>query len=60
MFKRYQSTCLSSVTFWDCIPTFWLSDADAIKAISTDRAVYLKDVEAVGDFARYFVIGVDP
>ncbi|KAG5646335.1 hypothetical protein DXG03_003658 [Asterophora parasitica] len=46
VFKQYGSTCLSSITFWNAIPTFWVSDADAIKAVHTGRAVFTKDVEA--------------
>ncbi|KAF5379057.1 hypothetical protein D9615_005999 [Tricholomella constricta] len=46
LFREYGSTCLSSVTFWKAIPTFWLSDADAIKTVHTSRAIFPKDVEA--------------
>ncbi|KAF5379088.1 hypothetical protein D9615_005915 [Tricholomella constricta] len=46
LFREYGSTCLSSVTFWKAIPTFWLSDADTIKTVHTSRAIFPKDVEA--------------
>ncbi|KAG6873084.1 hypothetical protein C0995_003128 [Termitomyces sp. Mi166 len=46
LFQKYGSTCLSSVTFRNAIPTFWLSDADAIKAVHFGRAAFQKDVEA--------------
>ncbi|GLB42347.1 putative cytochrome p450 [Lyophyllum shimeji] len=46
LFKKYGSTCLSSVTFWNAIPTFWLSDADAIKTMHAGRAIFPKDIEA--------------
>ncbi|KAJ8693930.1 hypothetical protein PTI98_008872 [Pleurotus ostreatus] len=46
VYKKYGSTCLSSIVFYNAIPTFWLSDADAIKVVSTDRTVFQKDVEA--------------
>ncbi|KAG6811399.1 hypothetical protein H0H92_007591, partial [Tricholoma furcatifolium] len=45
-FQQFGSTCLSSVTFWNAIPIFWLSDADAIKAVHAGRSVFPKDVEA--------------
>jgi len=54
VYKSYGSTCLSSIVFWDALPTFWLSDAEAIKAVSTDRQVFSKDVEAVRVPATYF------
>ena len=47
VYQKYGSTCLSSIVFTNAIPTFWLSDADAIKVVSTDRTVFQKDVEAV-------------
>ncbi|KAF4564500.1 hypothetical protein EYR40_010663 [Pleurotus pulmonarius] len=46
LYQKYGSTCLSSIVFSNAIPTFWLSDADAIKVVSTDRTVFQKDVEA--------------
>ncbi|RDB30006.1 hypothetical protein Hypma_014135 [Hypsizygus marmoreus] len=45
-YAKYGSTCLSSVTFWNAIPIFWLSDADAIKTVHAGRATFPKDVEA--------------
>ncbi|KAG6831703.1 hypothetical protein H0H87_004358 [Tephrocybe sp. NHM501043] len=45
-FHKFQSTCLSSVTFWNAVPTFWLSDADAIKTVHASRNAFPKEVEA--------------
>ena len=47
VYERYGSTCLSSIIFWNALPMFWLSGAEAIKAVSTDRVLFSKDVEAV-------------
>lgn len=47
VYKKYGSTCLVSATFWDAIPTYWFSDADALKTITSDRFTFMKDVEAV-------------
>jgi len=47
VYKKYGSSCLTSTTFWDAIPTYWLADADAINVICSDKFTYLKDVEAV-------------
>lgn len=47
VYAKYGSTCLSSITFWNAIPVFWLSDGDAIKFISANRKAFPKDVEAV-------------
>jgi hypothetical protein len=46
-YKEYGSTCLSSIIFWNALPIFWLSDAEAIKAVSTDQIHFQKDVDAV-------------
>ncbi|KAJ3571796.1 hypothetical protein NP233_g3521 [Leucocoprinus birnbaumii] len=46
LYKRYGSSCLISTTFWGAMPTYWLADADAVKAVYSDRFTYLKDVEA--------------
>ncbi|KAK0220202.1 cytochrome P450 [Armillaria fumosa] len=46
VFAKFGTTCLSSVVFWDAIPTFWISDADAIRIVSSDRKTFTKDVEA--------------
>ncbi|KAF8235020.1 cytochrome P450 [Tricholoma matsutake] len=46
LYKRYGSTCLSSILVWNALPIFWLSDAKAIKAVSADRVLFSKDVEA--------------
>ncbi len=47
VYKKYGSSCLASVTFWDAQPTYWLADADAVKAVTSDRFTFTKDVEAV-------------
>lgn len=46
LYKKYGSSCLISTTFWDAMPTYWLADADAVKAVCSDRFTYTKDVEA--------------
>jgi len=51
VYRKYGSTCLSSVVFWNALPVFWISDADAIKGVYSSRVVFPKDVEAVGDFS---------
>ena len=50
VYKKYGSTCLSSVVFWNALPVFWISDADAIKTVQSSRVVFPKDIEAVGLF----------
>jgi hypothetical protein len=47
VYKLYGSTCLSSILFWNAVPIFWLSDAETIKVVSANRALFPKDVEAV-------------
>lgn len=56
VYAKYGSTCLSSITFWNAIPVFWLSDGDAIKFISANRTAFPKDVEAV--CAHYVLHGL--
>lgn len=51
VYKKYGSTCLVSATFWDATPTYWFADADAVKAIMSDRFTFTKDVEAVGSLS---------
>ncbi|KAJ8482549.1 hypothetical protein ONZ45_g14909 [Pleurotus djamor] len=46
IYQKYGSTCLSSIVFNGAIPTYWLSDAEAIKVVNTDRATFQKDVVA--------------
>ncbi|KAF8637853.1 hypothetical protein AX17_002479 [Amanita inopinata Kibby_2008] len=46
LYKKYGSTCLSSVTLWDTIPTYFVSDPDAIKYISNERHIFEKDTDA--------------
>lgn len=47
VFEKYGSTCLSSVTFLDALPIFWISDADAVKTVQNLRTTFTKDTEAV-------------
>ncbi|KXN84067.1 Putative cytochrome P450 CYP13A1 [Leucoagaricus sp. SymC.cos] len=47
LYRKYESTCIVSTTFWDAMPTYWFSDADAIKVVCADRFTFTKDVEAV-------------
>jgi len=51
VYKKYGSTCLSSVLFWNALPVFWIADADAIKTVHSSRVVFSKDIQAVGHFA---------
>jgi len=53
VYKKYGSTCLSSVVFWDLAPIFWFADADAIKTITSDRYTFPKDAEAVSSYSQY-------
>ncbi|KAJ7118625.1 cytochrome P450 [Mycena crocata] len=46
IYARYGSTCIASVTLAGAIPTLWLADAQAIKAVATDATSFQKDVEA--------------
>ncbi|KAF8348726.1 cytochrome P450 [Amanita rubescens] len=45
VFKKYGTTCLSSVSFWSSIPVYFVSDADAFRVINNERGVFGKDVE---------------
>ncbi|KAK2464802.1 hypothetical protein APHAL10511_003220 [Amanita phalloides] len=45
LFKRYGSTCLSSVYFWTSASIYFISDADAFRFITNERAVFEKDTE---------------
>lgn len=47
VYKKYGSTCLASTTFWDAQPMYWVADADAARAITSDRFTFAKDLEAV-------------
>lgn len=51
VYKKYGSTCLTSTTFWDAIPTYWFADADAIQAVCSDGSTYTKDLGAVCSLA---------
>ncbi|KAK2464803.1 hypothetical protein APHAL10511_003221 [Amanita phalloides] len=45
LFKKYGTTCLSSVHFWTSTPIYFISDADAFRFISNERAVFEKETE---------------
>jgi len=47
VYKKYGSTCLTSITFWEATPTYWLADADATRAVCSDEFTYTKDLGAV-------------
>jgi len=49
VFKKYGTTCLSSVYFWASTPVYFVSDADAFRVINNEREVFKKDVESVSD-----------
>ncbi|KAJ6582970.1 cytochrome P450 [Mycena vulgaris] len=52
-YARDGSTCIGSVTLWGAIPTLWVSDAQAIKTIATETAIFRKDVEAYETVSIY-------
>ncbi|KAF7360213.1 Cytochrome P450 [Mycena venus] len=45
-YLEHGSTCIGSVTLSGSIPTLWLADAQAIKTIATETAIFQKDVVA--------------
>lgn len=51
MYATQGSTILSACVVWDATPMFWLADAEAIKAVTSDRFTFKKEVEAVSVFA---------
>ncbi|KAK7452129.1 hypothetical protein VKT23_012235 [Stygiomarasmius scandens] len=51
---KYGSTILGSVKFWNAVPTFWVSDPNALKVISNNRNVFRRDVEGA---SQSFIIG---
>ena len=38
---------MSACVVWDGTPMFWLAEAEAIKAVTSDRFTFKKEVEAV-------------
>ncbi|KAI5121947.1 hypothetical protein M0805_002018 [Coniferiporia weirii] len=46
VYAREKSTILSALIVWDATPMFWLADAQAIKAVTSDRHTFRKEVEA--------------
>ncbi|EJC99090.1 uncharacterized protein FOMMEDRAFT_94151, partial [Fomitiporia mediterranea MF3/22] len=46
-YAKEGSTILSSLIVWDGTPTFWLADAEAIKAVTSDRHAFRKETEVV-------------
>ena len=49
VFKKYGSTCLSSVVFWSSTPVYFVCDADAFRSISNERRLFEKMVDAVSN-----------
>jgi len=47
VYKKYQTSCLTSTIFWDAILAYWFANVDAINVMSSAKFTYLKDVEAV-------------
>ena len=47
MYAKQGSTILSACVVWDGTPMFWLAEAEAIKAVTSDRFTFKKEVEAV-------------
>ncbi|THU87882.1 hypothetical protein K435DRAFT_325255 [Dendrothele bispora CBS 962.96] len=47
VYAKYGSTILGSVKFWGGVPTFWVSDPDALKTISNNRNIFRRDLEGV-------------
>lgn len=47
VYEKYGSTCLSSIKLWNSQVYYWLSDAETLKNITSDRQTFQKDVDAV-------------
>ncbi|KAL5522863.1 hypothetical protein ACEPAG_8881 [Sanghuangporus baumii] len=45
LYAKEGSTILSSLVVWDATPIFWLADAEAIKAVTSDRHTFRKEIE---------------
>ncbi|KIM46888.1 hypothetical protein M413DRAFT_440460 [Hebeloma cylindrosporum] len=45
-YRKYGSTCLSSVVLWDLRPVVWTADPEVFRVASLDRPTFIKDVEA--------------
>lgn len=46
-YAKYGSTVVSSALFSNARPTFWVSDAAALKTISNNRNTFRRDLEGV-------------
>jgi hypothetical protein len=53
LYRKYGTTCLPTVAFWDLTPAFWFADVDAIKTIASDRYTYPKDIELYAQVGIY-------
>ncbi|KAK7455740.1 hypothetical protein VKT23_010772 [Stygiomarasmius scandens] len=52
VYTKYGCTVLGSVKFWGAIPTFWVSDPEALRVILNNRNVFRRDVQG------YEVVGI--
>ncbi|KAF8348724.1 hypothetical protein F5887DRAFT_597736 [Amanita rubescens] len=43
VYKKYGTTCLSSVCFWTSMPVYFVSDADAFRTINNERRIFDKE-----------------
>ncbi|KII87854.1 hypothetical protein PLICRDRAFT_54898 [Plicaturopsis crispa FD-325 SS-3] len=46
LYDKYGSTCLTSIKVSSGQRYFWLADAEALKAVTSDRSTFQKDIEA--------------
>ncbi|KAF8730610.1 hypothetical protein AX14_005373 [Amanita brunnescens Koide BX004] len=46
LFKKYGSTCLSSVLFWSSTPVYFVADADAFRSLNNERRLFEKVIDA--------------
>jgi hypothetical protein len=46
-YRKYGSSCLSSVVLWDSRSVVWTADPDVFRVASWERPTFIKDVEAV-------------
>ena len=49
-YAKQGSTILSSVLIWTGTPIFWIADAQALKAVTSDRFTFMKDLGNVRFF----------
>jgi hypothetical protein len=47
VYSKYGSTMLSSVVFWNSDQILWFADAEALKAVTSDRYTFPKPVAMV-------------